>query len=58
MRPRAVTEIRANADGTELEIISFTLDLGAQLFPKVNLSAPNGVDGFDMVGYQPTGSIK
>ena len=51
--PRKLGNTRINLGGTEFEARAFTIDTGADIQPKINLSAPNGTDGSRMVKMEP-----
>ena len=55
--PRAVVDVRVNLDGVEYEARSVNLDLALDIQPRVNLAAPNEIDGLDIRGDAPTGTI-
>ena len=48
--PRACADVRVVVDGVECEARSVTWDLGLDLQPRSNLSAPNKMDGFSLRG--------
>jgi len=56
--PIKLGDMRCSVDGTELGLRSFTFDPGQDIQPKINLTAPNEIDGFEIVGDNPTGSIE
>ncbi|MCK9358204.1 MAG: hypothetical protein M0R22_13845, partial [Dehalococcoidia bacterium] len=55
--PRATNDIRINLGGVEIEPREGELDLGCDVQPHENLSAPNGTDGFQLVDTNPTGML-
>lgn len=49
---------RLNIDGTELNCFKFSFDPGLNLVPRVNLNSPNQLDGYELAGDNPTGSVE
>jgi len=55
--PRAIHDVRAVLGTTDLEVTKFEFDLGVDLQPKINLSAPGNTDGVELRNFMPSGSI-
>jgi hypothetical protein len=55
--PVALRGIRLKVDNTSYSCKSFNFALNTDLQRKGNLNAPNGSDGYQAVGYNPTGQI-
>jgi hypothetical protein len=49
---------RCLLDGSSFKLRSFAFDLGLDIQPKANITAPNETDGFELVGDAPTGTIE
>lgn len=56
--PRMLGDVRVNLGGTEFEARSFSVDLGLNIQPKVNLAAPNETDGCALRNDAPSGTIE
>jgi hypothetical protein len=52
--PQMVGAVRGSLDGTELELRSMSIDMGLDIQPLVNLSAPNALDGVSVRDVRPT----
>ncbi len=56
--PRMIGDVWANMGGIEYALRSFSLDLGLDLQPHINLAAPNGLDGIELRKDEPTGTLE
>ena len=52
--PQQCGSVRMNLDGTEIELLKLTVDMGITLELQQNLSAPNAVDGPSIRQVRPT----